>query len=212
MRKHPAKKAEKSAAGKSPETGAPRISERASVFRVPPALKDEKAQKAQKISVLTFSDIPEAGYIENSSKTITLTKETIDKHDKYFLRPLDVILTAAGTIGRVSIVPDSFRGRWLPAQNIFIIRLKEASMENSVTFAMYLKSSAGQKMLDKLKTGKTILRINVKDFNAVRIPEFSMNAKKQAQIAFAKELKLFEQIGEIRNAIAELRAAYKVED
>jgi len=212
MTKHPVKKADKPAAGKSPGAGTLRISERASVFRVPPALKDEKVQKAQKISVLTFSDIPEAGYIENSSKAITLSKETIDKHDKYFLRPLDVILTAAGTIGRVSIVPESFKGRWLPAQNIFIIRMKEAGLENSVTLAMYLKSSAGQKMLDKLKTGKTILRINVKDFNAVRIPEFNSNAKKQAQTAFAKELKLFEQIEEIRSSIAQLRAEYKAED
>jgi len=178
------------------------------MFRMPPTIRNESTKKGSKIRLLTIGDIPRAGYIKKSSREITLSAGTFKKCQKYKIEPLDVVMSVSGTIGKIAIVTDSFKEKALPSVNLLVIRFGEDKLANAMNLCMFIKSNQGQKILEKMKTGKAIKRINVKDFYSTKIPVLNAAVKKAAKAAYTQELKLHEKIVESKKSLAELRSKY----
>ncbi|MCF7928596.1 MAG: restriction endonuclease subunit S [Spirochaetales bacterium] len=186
------------------------LSKLANLYRIPPALKSESGKRSKTIKVVTFKDIPNAGFVSEASKTMKLTPETLKKHEKYQLQPYDILMTSAGNLGRTAVVPTDLKGNYLPSQNVFIVRFTEDKEAYAYLFSMYMKSPAGKKIIDSLTTGKTIPRLNVKPFKKAQVPVLTAERKKTSKAAFQKEMKQLERIREIESQIMEIREAFTV--
>ena len=183
------------------------LSDAATLFRLPPTLKSEDNAKT-KIKVVTTYDIQDKGLAETTAKTMSLTKDTLSKTKKFFVDPYDVIISAAGTIGKTAIIPETLKGNIFPITTLLVIRFKEKKKENAVALLLYLKSSAGQKAIKKMITGKTIKILNIGTMAKMEVPELSPEVKKKALSTFNKIQSLYNKIEDTRLTIASLEKEY----
>lgn len=186
-----------------------RLKEIAEVLRLPPTLKDEKAKGGKKVNVLMQTDLPLYGYAAGASQTFTLSKETVAKIDKYFLKPNDVILVGTGdNIGKTHIVGEDVDGATVATGTLFTIRFSENQKDNAVSVASFLNSSYGKEIFEKLKTGAKLKRVNSKALRSIEVPVLTTETKKQAKQLWNSELKGYEKMLEYRNKIEEARQEY----
>ena len=181
----------------------------AGLLRLPPGVRDEDIKKgSKKVRVVSIVDLPEAGYIGEIPDVISLSKEKFDSIKKYTLKPFDVLMSIQGTVGRVGVLPESFKGDMIANISLLAIRFAENQAENALALLEYLKSSSGRKIISKLEKGATIKRINVKEFAAVQVPELTTDVIKQSKSLFDKEAKLLEKIDSLRESLTELQLSY----
>ena len=181
----------------------------AGLLRLPPGVRDEDIKKGgKKVRVVSIVDLPEAGYIGEIPDVISLSKEKFDSIKKYTLKPFDVLMSIQGTVGRVGVLPESFKGDMIANISLLAIRFAENQAENALALLEYLKSSSGRKIISKLEKGATIKRINVKEFAAVQVPELTTDVIKQSKSLFDKEAKLLEKIDSLRESLTELQLSY----
>jgi restriction endonuclease S subunit len=186
-----------------------RLKEIADVLRLPPTLKDEKAKGGKKVNVLMQSDLPLYGYASGASQTFTLSKETVSKIEKYFLKPNDVILVGTGdNIGKTHIVGEDVDGATVATGTLFTIRFGENQKDNAVSLASFLNSSYGKEIFEKLKIGAKLKRINSKALRSIEVPLLTTETKKQAKQLWNSEIKGYEKMLEYRNKIEEARQEY----
>ena len=179
-----------------------------SMFRLPPTLKSEDAEKTTNVKVVTTYDIQEKGFAETTAKTMSLTKETLAKTKKFFVEPYDVIISAAGTIGKTAIIPETLKGNIFPITTLLVIRFHENKEESAIALLLYLKSAAGQKVIRKMITGKSIKILNIGSMAKMVVPELSADVKKKALSTFKKIQGLHQKIEDTKTAISELEAGY----
>lgn len=188
-----------------------RLSDIAEVLRLPPTLKDEKAKGGKKVNILMQSDLPLYGYASRASQTFTLSKNTIEKIDKYFLKPNDVVLVGTGdNIGKSHIVGEDVDGATVATGTLLTIRFEENEEDNAVCMAAFLNSSYGKELFEKLKTGTKLKRINSKVLRSIDVPALTGETKKQAKQLWSSEIKGYQKMLEYRDKIEEARADYLV--
>lgn len=204
--------AKKSGTKKNTAPGAPKgfviLKDVASMFRLPPTLKSENAQKTTNVKVVTTYDIQKKGFAETTAKTMSLTKETLAKTKKFFVAPYDVIISAAGTIGKTAIIPETLKGNIFPITTLLVIRFHENKEESAIALLLYLKSASGQKAIKKMITGKTIKILNIGTMAKMAVPGLTADVKKKALSTFKKIQALHQKIEDTKTAIAGLEAGY----
>lgn len=201
-----AKTAKKSGASGS---AAVKLSDVAGLLRLPPGVRDQKAKQGGKtLKLVSITDLPEAGFIDNVEGKITLSADKYNTIKKYTLQPFDVLMSIQGTVGVVGIVTEKFSGTWMANISLLVIRFSENKKDNAIALLEYLKSSFGAAVIKKLQKGNIIKRINVKEFAAVKIPRLTPDIKKESATLFAKEIGVKKKIDDLYQNLAELRAAY----
>ena len=186
-----------------------KLSDVASLLRLPPGVKDEKASSgAKKLKIVSIVDLPEADFIGDAKDSITLSKTKFDGINKYFIKPFDVLMSIQGTVGRVGMVPEKISGTWIANISLLAIRFKEDKKENAVALLELLKSKYGRQIIQKLEKGNTIKRINVKEFAKTQIPELTADIKKQSKAVFDKEVKALEKINALKDSLETIRMEY----
>lgn len=191
--------------------GTVKLSEVADVLRLPPSLKDEKAKGGKKVQILMQSDLPLYGYVSGASQTYTLSKATLEKVNKYLLKPNDVVIVATGdSIGKAHIVPEDLSGEMVATNTLFVIRFFDNEKDNAMALAMFLNSNLSDKAISKLITGTTLQRINVKEFKEIKIPVLTTEVKKASKQAWNNEVKNYQKMLEYRDKVEESRNKYLV--
>ncbi len=186
-----------------------RLSEVASLLRLPPGVKDEKIKKGGKrVRSISITDIPEAGYLSDVESLITLSTEKFASLKKYVIQPFDLVMSIQGTVGTVGVVPEKFTGNWMANISLLVVRFRETKQEQAIALCIYLKSKRGRDLIRKLQKGDTIKRINVKEFAAVQIPELSAEVKKASTSAFKEEINIKARIDDLYQSMQDLRASY----
>jgi restriction endonuclease S subunit len=172
-----------------------------------PLLKNENTRGGEVYHVASIADMEDYGYLNTPKKQIRV-KANGAKAEKYHLEPHDVLLTIVGTIGKISIVPESFDGKCIPTSNMLIIRFRETKPEKALAFTMFMKSEYGRAILVKLTHGKTIPIISKKAFSKTLIPALTAVVKKESKALFSKEEKLYQKREELVLQAEELRKGY----
>lgn len=176
----------------------------ANLYKFPAVIKESK--QGTKIKTITAADVSEEGLITKAEKEMTFAKSIMDKVEKYYLQPNDVILTVTGIIGKVAIVDESLKGKCISSSTLIVIRFNEekTKKDDAITLLMYFRSDAGQKALQKMITGKSMKIINIGTVSKMKVPEPTPEIKKIAKADFAKIQKHFQKIEETKKAIDEL--------
>ncbi len=146
--------------------------QRAAVLRAP-LLKTESGRSLSPFRVVSIKDFPPAGYLEEPERTIYL-RERIPQARKYALQPYDVLVTIVGTIGEVTILPPECPTNWIPATNMFVVRMdNDPDGSKARTFYGLMKSSFGQDILESLAHGARIQIVSKKRFSRTAFPPFT---------------------------------------
>lgn len=125
---------------------------RADVIRAP-LFKTEPGHTSSSYRVISIKDFPPAGYLPQPDREIHLGTRA-SRARKYSAQPFDVLVTAVGSIGYVTIVPPTCPDNWVPATNLFLIRHHDdPDGRKSRTFYGLMKSAFGQNILDSLSHG-----------------------------------------------------------
>ncbi|MFP4382829.1 MAG: hypothetical protein ACLFSE_02205 [Spirochaetia bacterium] len=183
------------------------ILEDISIILRAPLLKNEPGKGAQEYKMVSITDFPDFGFIDIPAKTIKI-KQSLAKAEKYHLAPFDVLLTIVGTVGKIGILPESFKGRWIPSSNMLAIRFDKHQQENALAFTAFIRSETGIKLLNKLTHGTTIPIISKKEFAKIVVPKLTVNLKKKMKTLYSKEKKLYDEIEKNKEAINILRKNY----
>jgi len=184
------------------------LSDAATLFRLPPTLKSEDAAKPIKIKVVTAYDIQDNGFAETTSKTMELTKETLEKTRKFFLEPYDVVISAAGTIGKTALISEKIKGKVFPITTMLVIRFTEQKKENAQAMLLYLRSAAGKRIIKKMTTGSSINILNIGTMAKMKVPALTGEVKKKSAALFNKLQGMHKKIAETQEAIAAAEDLY----
>ncbi len=172
-----------------------------------PLLKNENTRGGEVYRVASISDMEDYGYLATPKKEIRI-RANAAKAEKYHLEPFDVLLTIVGTIGKISIVPESIQGKWIPTSNMLIIRFRDDKQDKAVAFTMFIKSEFGRAILNRLTHGKTIPIISKKAFSKTPIPALTTVIKRESRSLFGKEEKLYQKREELVRQADDLRKSY----
>lgn len=182
------------------------LSDVATVLKTP-LFKDEEGKRLKRTRVVSVPDLPDAGFVTVSSKTVKIG-DSYSKAERYLLQAYDVLISDTGTIGKVAIFPEEFSGKWIAGSTMFAVRFKEKQKDNAVALYVFLKSQKGQALLNKLAKGKTVKVIPKRSFEKILIPEPTAEVKKEARAAYNKEIQAFRKIQEVKAGLEELYASY----
>src|SRR6056297_156152 len=117
----------------------------ATVLRAP-LFKDNASARGERFYVVSIKDFPGAGYLPTPQREIIL-QDLADKAKGYAVEPFDLLVTMVGTIGHVAIVPETSGPNWIPATNMFVVRLKEPSPPKARALYALFRSDGGQEIL-----------------------------------------------------------------
>jgi hypothetical protein len=184
------------------------LSDVASLFRLPPTLKSEETASPVKIKVVTAYDIHDDGFAETTSKVMALSKTTMDKTKKFLLEPYDVVISAAGTIGKTAIISENLKGKTFPITTLLVIRFPEKKKEQAQALYLYLNSASGRKVVKKMTTGSSINILNIGTMAKMKIPALTPEVKKKASAVFRKVQTMHKSISETRNQILSAVSQY----
>ena len=184
------------------------LSDAAILFRLPPTLKSEETAKPIKIKVVTAYDIQDNGFAETTSKTMELSKETLEKTKKFFLESYDLVISAAGTIGKTALISEKIKGNIFPITTMLVIRFTEKKKENSQAMLLYLKSGAGKKIIKRMTTGSSINILNIGTMAKMKVPALTADVNKKSTALFNKIQAMHKKIAETQEAIASAEELY----
>lgn len=158
---------------------------------------------------LSATDLPEFGYITTASKPVHLERGN-KKTAELFLRPLDIVLTHKGSIGKVGLVghqvPPPETGGWLPSQSAVILR-SNGQLDNRALFVI-LRSGLGQHLVQKLTSGGTLPFIKLKDLGGLAIPVPTAEDAAKLAATLDEETTITEQIRNLQQQIVNLTPDY----
>lgn len=154
-----------------------------------PLFKDE-ADGRHPIRITSISDFPCCGYLPEPRREIKLN-HSLPEARRFCLKPYDVLLTIVGTVGHLSVVPDTASDNWVPATNMVVLRPKDSSGPSSKALYLYFKCEAGRSALDGLVHGKTIRLVSKKALGRLPVPVFSQELLQTACELFEHEVDLY---------------------
>lgn len=161
----------------------------ATVLRAP-LFKDQAGAGGERFHVISIKDFPEAGYLPPPRREIIL-QDRADKARGYAVRPFDLLVTMAGTIGHTTLVPETCGANWIPATNMFVIRLRETDPAAARALYALFRSSGGQDILNTLAHGRGIQIISKKQFAGILIPELRTDVLARTEQLWADQLRLY---------------------
>jgi type I restriction enzyme M protein len=124
------------------------------------------------VSEVAPADFPEFGYASRPGREIKLTQANIDRNQKSFLRPFDILITIKGNAGKVAILSeDTPENEWVMGQSCIVLRTdaKSYPLDPRVLFS-FLKSEVGQLQLKGIGTGAAVSVIQVRELEKLRMP------------------------------------------
>lgn len=158
-----------------------------------PLIKSEPGKDLQSYHIVSIKDFPPAGYLPEPERVVHVAAKA-QVARKFSVRPYDVLITIAGTIGRVSIAPPRCPNNWVPATNMFLVRLMDdPDGKKSRTFYGLMKSSLGQDLLDNLAHGSGIQIISKKAFSATLFPPFTADTLEAFEELWREETELYQR-------------------
>ncbi|WP_157703110.1 restriction endonuclease subunit S [Alkalispirochaeta alkalica] len=144
------------------------LSHYAQVLRAP-LFKSETSQGSDPFHVISIMDFPPAGYLPEPARTVFLPTRA-DRARQYTVKPYDVLITAVGTIGQITIISEECPDNWIPATNMFVVRFRENQRDLGRAYYGLMKSEFGTRVLRELSHGSSIKLISKKAFARVPLP------------------------------------------
>ena len=164
--------------------------------------KDEEDGK--EVYELSPSDFALAGFTMECGKLKHLGEQS-KKYETYKLQPYDILLSSKGTVGKVALIGE-IKEPLIASQAIQVIRLKNEGdiKTDAIVLYMFLKSDIGQAMLKQLVAGVAMPQISTKEIKQLEIPLFSTEEKEHIVNNFNKEIKMQEEIEQLKSKIDEI--------
>ena len=167
------------------------LAEQAALLRAP-LFKDQPGVTGTVFRIASIRDFPEVGYISTPQREITLREQT-ERASAYSLEPFDVLITMVGTIGHVTIVPETVDETWIPATNLFVIRFHEDRPRKARAMYGLVKSPEGQKLFDSLAHGRSIQIVSKKQCAGLLLPRFNEEVLDRMEALWTEEVRLYEE-------------------
>jgi hypothetical protein len=172
-------------------------------IRRAPLFKSQRGANGSTFRVASIKDFPVAGYLPEPERSVILTSHR-DKAERHVLQPYDVLVITVGSIGHVTVVPPDCGDNWIPATNMYVIRLKEEREEYSRALYAIFKSPPGQSMLQGLARGRGIQIVPKKVFARIQVPRLTSEVLGETERLWEEETKLF------RESVEKLRKSREV--
>lgn len=141
--------------------------------------------------ILMISDI-ENGQI---SRDLIKINSNENKYDRYLIKENDLIISSKGTRIKIAVVNDIDDRKIIANGNLIVLRLDNKKI-NPYYLEMFLNSSDGQTILNRIQTGSVIISINPSRLIDITISTMSIEKQnklaekykmKQVQLKMAKE-------------------------
>lgn len=145
-----------------------------------------KKDSAGSIGVVNISDI---GQYEVDYDSLDHLDEEERKVSNYLLQEGDVLLPARGTAIRTAV----FHQQSYPciaSSNVIVIR-PDAKLLDSMYLKIFLDSPIGNKLINGVQQGMTVMNISYKDLNSLEIPLPVMEKQKDTVEEYREELKRY---------------------
>ncbi|GAA4649574.1 hypothetical protein GCM10023116_18480 [Kistimonas scapharcae] len=156
------------------------LSELADLIRGQSVKSDNMLNGDQFLEVMV-SDISTAGVVEQAGKPV-IVNEHRERAIQQRLKPGDILLVIKGHTGKVGLVPTICGNNWIASQSFQIIRLKKGTwIKDPVVLFQYLSSSAGQAILQQLRSGASVPLLQTRDIKKLPIPKMSDEQQEMAQ-------------------------------
>lgn len=148
------------------------------------------------------ADLPEYGYIRHPQKCVRLAAL------KSELRPLDILITVKGNIGKVGIVPPDLDETWVAGQSCLILRFpahRRAHPHHTPhSLLLYLRSAVGEASLERIAAGGTVPLIQLRELRKLLVIVPTPQEQAAAEQAFGQLVAMQHQIEEVRAQQQEL--------
>ena len=172
----------------------------------PPLFKSDMTNNGTIFHIVSVLDIPEYGYMTPPEKII-MVDNSLKHVEKYELKPNDVVMSLAGTVGKVGIVPPNLSERWIASSNITLIRFYEQQSSKSIAFTMFMRSRYGRNIINDMVHGKIPI-ISKKSFERILIPALTPHIYGISQELFQKEQDIFLKRATLLDDVEHLRNSY----
>lgn len=160
--------------------------------------KEQKELESEfgEYEVLLISDINDGVIASNLTKINPIK----GKFDRYLIKENDLIISSKGTRIKIAVVEDIKDRKIIASGNLIVLRLDTTKI-NPNFLEMYLNSSDGQTILNRIQTGAVIISINPSKLIEITISTLPIqkqniiaekyrSKKKQLQLAKEHVLKL----------------------
>jgi type I restriction enzyme M protein len=142
------------------------------------------------------ADLPEYGYIRNPQKRVRLVAL------KNELRPLDILITVKGSVGKVGIVPPHLDETWVAGQSCLILRLRDGRRAHPLhtphSLLLYLRSAMGKASLGRIASGSAVPLIQLRELRKLLVIIPPLQEQAAAEQAFGQLVTLEQQIEDLR--------------
>lgn len=141
------------------------------------------------------ADLPEYGYIRNPQKRVRLVAL------KNELRPLDILITVKGSVGKVGIVPPDLDETWVAGQSCLILRLRDGRRAHRHStphsLLLYLRSAVGQASLERFTSGTGVAVIQLRELRKLPVMIPTLQEQAATEQAFGQLVTLQQQIEDL---------------
>lgn len=151
-----------------------------------------------KYSIVTISDIDDAGNISKNLQTLNTTRDI----SKFKLQEKDIIISTKGTKIKICYVEKLKNEDTLFHGNLSVIRCNDSRL-NPMYLKIFLESERGQIELNSIQTGTSIITINLSQLSNIEIPLLDIDTQNKIVTNYVfkkKELDILEKkINELKS-------------
>lgn len=159
---------------------------------------------------VSISDLKSGAFIGEPEKTVEVAAELEDKVERQSLKPLDIIVTIKGTVGRVGLVPstaESGETPWVLGQSSIALRVTDKSPLDPRVLFTFLRSELGQEILKGIVSGAAIPLIQLRELLALAVPVPSPEEAQRFIDAFERQAAIQADLDRLTKEQAQLSAA-----
>lgn len=173
----------------------------------PPAAKSKPSSDVL-LREVGVSDLSPYGYVEQASRQISVDRELAKKLAKYHLRPLDIVLTIKGSVGKVGLISEAILGSdvpWVAGQSSITLRVIGPNVDPRALFLL-LRSPLGQALISGIVSAGTVPFIQTRELEALALPLPSVVQQAEVVAVLREEAVIQEQIAHLQDQLAKLSA------
>lgn len=171
----------------------------------PPVVKS-KGSASITLREVGVGDLQTFGYINDPQKSIKVDEEMAAKLSRHHLRPLDVVLSIKGSVGKVGLVPHTINVAdlpWVAGQSSVALRVKSQNLRPSALF-MLLRSRLGQALIKGIVSAGTIPFIQTRELESLSIPVPSLMEQDAAANVLEQEASIQDEIRQLQERLRQL--------
>ena len=142
-------------------------------------VKNAETYKEYNFKLLSLADFDQ---VIDEKRLTKLNIPRVDKVKRYQVKPMDIILTARGTVVKIAYVPQT-TDTIIASGNVLVIRVDQEKIDPLYVY-MFLRSKEGLKSLESIKKGTVIQSINPSDVKTLSIPLINRNKQEQLKERF----------------------------